>query len=295
MSKSTAPCYRLIECFLISRGVNSLCFPQVPSARVGPRLRRPFGCSRGMHAILSSQYPYSLTRVAMWPRKRPRKSGGLTISVPPASDTDSSTASTGRSRLDAFTLGAKAVLAACDAPVVGVVKPVAALAVLGCETAQAAMSAKEAEADLAIHAQRMEDTVTERSLDLPSEHQARVHLENALDEIYCYLESKTESSNTHRVLSRLVSAASEMNRLTKMKAQLDDAFMAFKVAAVSLQLDRLQVSMDELHSPQNQITLQKLPSEVIAFVHRMDQATRTTTFIFHFCADAREVLIPHDS
>ncbi|KAJ7629531.1 hypothetical protein DFH06DRAFT_721991 [Mycena polygramma] len=209
-------------------------------------------------------------------------------------DADRSSAAARRSRLDAFTLGAKAFLAACDAPVISVVKPVAALAVLGCETAQAALSTKDAEMDLRWHAQRVQDTAIERSLDLPSDHQARVHLENLLNEIYCFLELKTESSSKHRVLSRFASAAGEIDRLTKMNAQLDDAFMAFNVAAVSLHLDRLQVSMDELHSPRDRITLQKLPSEVIAFVHRMDGATRTTTFFFHICADAREVLIPHD-
>ncbi|KAJ7640452.1 hypothetical protein DFH06DRAFT_1137897 [Mycena polygramma] len=135
-----------------------------------------------------------LKRVAIWSRKRPRKPGGSTVPAPSASggsrvscflreltwtlvDADSSVPSVEPPRIDAFTLSAKAFLAACDAPVISVVKPVAALAVLGCEMAEAVRRAKGVEVDLRWQAQRVQDAVMERSLDLPSDHQARVHLE----------------------------------------------------------------------------------------------------------------------
>ncbi|KAJ7666902.1 hypothetical protein DFH06DRAFT_1185019 [Mycena polygramma] len=223
-----------------------------------------------------------LKRVSIWSRQRPRK---------PGADVASNVASARRSRLDAVTLGVKAFLAVCDAPVVGVVKPVAALAVLGCETAQAVRSAKDVEVDLRWHAQRVQDAVIKRSIDdnLPSDLPARAHLENVLNEIDHYLELTTGSPTRCGMMSRSVSAARQLERMTEMRAQLGDAENRFDAAA---QLYRLQKSVDGLDSSpsQDQIALQKLPLELIAFVHRMDGPTKTATVIFCIRADATEVL-----
>lgn len=261
-----------------------------------------------------------LKRIARWPKKRPRKPGAPDPSVParPTSDVTSTTPGLGSprvsaqatSRLDTVTLVAKALLAACDVPVVGVfVKPFAGLAVLGCETAQTIISNKDIEEDLAWHAQRVQDAI-ERSVamsgDLPSaDLQARVHLEDVLTKIHHYLESKKELSSKKRTaLRRFVSAARDRDLMIEMKAQLNEARDAFNVAvasvkldamldALTLRLDQLPSGMDESHSsPKDRVALQQLPSEVIALVHRMDGPARSrmTIAIFCFRADATEVL-----
>ncbi|KAJ6491577.1 hypothetical protein DFH09DRAFT_1208111, partial [Mycena vulgaris] len=227
--------------------------------------------------------------LAKWPRKRPRDPGGpgssaatparqpssrnrftlfkRTAGVPHGTLSAPSNGAERRSvpALDTAALTAKTILIACDAPIVGVLKPFAGMADLVCQRAQTVGSNKEATASLEQKARHVADMIGQAVTRGSVVSNDLDEIVRTLDEIALYSDSVelpvTESNGKHNFATNLkhkfgtwISAPQEQDRIRSLDARLDAALNIFN-----------------------------LPSELVKFFHRTDTSIKIA--IFSYCAE----------
>jgi len=143
------------------------------------------------------------------------------------------------STLEAAIVAAKLAVSICDAPVLGVVKPVAEVAVTICESAKMVKTNKTAAVELAQRAAEVTKTIVERAalqaLVLTQEDSDIVMLGHALHEVLEYVRGLEKGR--WKTVRRWVLAQQDQDEITRLKANLNEALQLF-IASRVLQINR---------------------------------------------------------
>ncbi|KAJ7675454.1 hypothetical protein B0H17DRAFT_1140224 [Mycena rosella] len=243
-----------------------------------------------------------LKELAKWPRKRPREPGGPGTSIkapvrqpselsrnrftlfrkkevvaqetqPASAPSEQPERRPSRSALDVTAFTAKMLLAACDVPVLNILKPVAGLADLWLQQTQAVRNNKEAAArlerkaahvaDLVIRSVALGSVVGEKLEEILRTLEEIALYSDSIDPTVCISDPKFKfASNSKRKLKSWLLATQEQDRIESLDARLDDALAIF-TAATNLStrddLARLQNQLDSHYRREDRITLQNVP------------------------------------
>ncbi|KAJ7640451.1 hypothetical protein DFH06DRAFT_627771 [Mycena polygramma] len=190
-----------------------------------------------------------LKRMAKWPRKRPREPGRTNSESPVAQEsprparrrfqlfvkkrletqessqaqsTTSEPSQTQVSALDVATPASKILLYVCEAPPLGVLKPLAGLANHACEMFQAVRSYKEATERLEKQAVQVEHIINNLGDPMSPQFMEILHI---LEEIRCFLDSAdsvTAKPARRQRLRLWLIAAREQDRARALSERLRD-------------------------------------------------------------------------